>query len=133
MKGSSFTTNFRAACSVLALTACLSIGSAQAADQGARHHAKGDYDAATGTYEVVKGDDLTEIGERFEVPLDGLKAENNLSSDVIEPGQKLTITTGTPTVSPSLSAQNKEPGLAADGQTGAERQYRAEGSELRSE
>jgi len=114
MKGSSFTTNFRAACSVLALTACLSIGSAQAADQGARHHAKGDYDAATGTYEVVKGDDLTEIGERFEVPLDGLKAENNLSSDVIEPGQKLTITTGTPTVSPSLSAQNKEPGLAAD-------------------
>ncbi|UHD17589.1 HAD family hydrolase [Thiocapsa bogorovii] len=109
-----FTTKCKVACSVLALSACLAFGSAQAADQGARHHAEGDYDAATGTYEVVKGDDLIKIGERFEVPLDTLKAENNLSSDVIKPGQKLTITTGAPTVSAPVSAQKKQSGLAAD-------------------
>ncbi|MGB5733895.1 MAG: LysM peptidoglycan-binding domain-containing protein [Thiohalocapsa sp.] len=109
-----FTTKCKAACSVLALSACLAFGSAQAADQGARQHAEGDYDAAAGTYEVVKGDDLTKIGERFEVPLDTLKAENNLSSDVIKPGQKLTITTGAPTVSAPVSAQKKQPGLAAN-------------------
>jgi hypothetical protein len=109
-----FTTKCKAACSVLALSACLAFGSAQAADQGARHHAEGDYDAAAGTYEVVKGDDLIKIGERFEVPLDRLKAENNLSSDVIKPGQKLTITTGAPTVSAPVSAQKKQSGLAAD-------------------
>ena len=113
-----FTTQLKAACSVLALAACLSIASVQAADQGARHHAEGDYDAATGTYEVVKGDDLIKIGERFEVPLDRLKAENNLSSDAIKPGQKLTITTGAPTgpaaVSAPVSAQKKQSGLAAN-------------------
>jgi phosphoglycolate phosphatase-like HAD superfamily hydrolase len=113
-----FTTKCKAACSVLALSACLAFGSAQAADQGARQHAKGEYDAAASTYEVVKGDDLTKIGERFEVPLNTLKAENNLTSDVIEPGQKLTITTGAPTVSAPVSApvsaQKKQSGLAAD-------------------
>ena len=113
-----FTTQLKAACSVLALAACLSIASVQAADQGARHHAEGDYDAATGIYEVVKGDDLIKIGERFEVPLDTLKAENNLGSDVIKPGQKLTITTGAPTgpaaVSAPVSAQKKQSGLAAN-------------------
>jgi hypothetical protein len=112
-----FTTRFQAACSVLALTACLAFGSAQAADQGARHHAKGEYDTVTAIYEVVEGDELIVIGERFEVPLDSLKAENDLSSDVIKPGQKLTITTGAPTVSApvtaSLSPQEKQPALAA--------------------
>jgi len=112
-----FTTRFQAACSVLALTACLAFGSAQAADQGARHHAKGEYDTVTAIYEVVEGDELIVIGERFEVPLDSLKAENDLSSDVIKPGQKLTITTGAPTVSAPvtapLSAQEKQPALAA--------------------
>ena len=112
-----FTTRFQAACSVLALTACLAFGSAQAADQGARHHAKGEYDTVTAIYEVVEGDELIVIGERFEVPLDSLKAENDLSSDVIKPGQKLTITTGAPTVSAPvtapLSPQEKQPALAA--------------------
>jgi LysM repeat protein/phosphoglycolate phosphatase-like HAD superfamily hydrolase len=112
-----FTTRFQAACSVLALTACLAFGSAQAADQGALHHAKGEYDTVTAIYEVVEGDELIVIGERFEVPLDSLKAENDLSSDVIKPGQKLTITTGAPTVSAPvtapLSAQEKQPALAA--------------------
>jgi hypothetical protein len=109
-----FSARFNAAWFVLALTACLSIGSALAADQGARHHAKGEYDAATGTYEVVKGDELIKIGERFEVPLDTLKAENDLSSDVIKPGQKLTITTAAQTVSAPVSAQEQQPGLAAN-------------------
>ena len=117
-----FTTRTKAAWSVLALSACLAFGSAQAADQGPRHHAKGEYDTVTAIYEVVKGDELIVIGERFEVPLDTLKAENDLSSDVIKPGQKLTITTGAPTVSAPvsaplsapLSAQKKQPELAAD-------------------
>ncbi|NEX22376.1 LysM peptidoglycan-binding domain-containing protein [Thiorhodococcus mannitoliphagus] len=98
-----FTTRFKAAWSVLALTACLSVGSAQAADQGARHHAKGEYDSVTAIYEVVEGDELIVIGERFQVPLDTLKAENHLTSDLIKPGQKLTITTDARTV----STQNK--------------------------
>jgi len=109
-----FTTQLKAACSVLALAACLSIGSGLAADQGARHHAKGEYDTVTAIYEVVEGDELIVIGERFEVPLDTLKAENDLGSDVIKPGQKLTIATGAPTVSAPVSAREKQPGLAAD-------------------
>ena len=80
-----FTTRFKAAWSVLALTACLSIGSAQAADQGSRHHAKGEYDTVPAAFEVVEGDELIVIGERFQVPLDTLKAEKNLTSDVIKP------------------------------------------------
>ncbi|MGB5064529.1 MAG: sulfatase-like hydrolase/transferase, partial [Candidatus Competibacter sp.] len=86
-----FTTKLKTACSVLALTACLAIGSAQAADQGSRHHAKGEYDTVTATYGVVEGDELIVISERFQVPVDTLKAQNNLTSDVIKPGQKLTI------------------------------------------
>ena len=115
-----FTTKFKAAWSVLALTACLSIGSAQAADQGSRHHAKGEYDTVTATYEVVEGDELIVIGERFQVPLDTLKAENNLTSDVIKPRQKLTITTGAPTASAqekpreASPEQVQAPGRAAD-------------------
>ena len=111
-----FTAKFKAAWSVLALTACLSIGSAQASDQGSRHHAKGEYDTVTATYEVVEGDELIVIGERFQVPLDSLKAENNLTSDVIKPGQKLSITTGAPTVSAREKPpeQVQAPGRAAD-------------------
>ncbi len=81
----------KAACSVLALTACLTVGSAWAADQGPRHHAQGQYDAVTTTYGVVDGDELVVISERFQVPLDSLKAQNKLTSEEIKPGQKLTI------------------------------------------
>ena len=95
--------------SILALTACLAIGSVQAADQGSRHHAKGEYDTVTAIYEVVEGDDLIVIGERFEVPLDTLKAQNKLTSDEIRPGQKLTITTGAPTVSAQEKPQEASP------------------------
>lgn len=55
---SSLTTGLTTAGSVIALTAWLAIGSAQAADQGPRHHAKGQYDTVTATYVVVEGDEL---------------------------------------------------------------------------
>ena len=53
-----FTTGLKTVFSILALAVCLAIGSAQAADQGPRHHARGEYDTVTSTYVVVKGDDL---------------------------------------------------------------------------
>ena len=89
-----FTTRLQTVCSVFALTACLVVGSVQAADQGSRHHAKGQYDTVTATYIVVEGDDLIAIGERFEIPVDTLKAQNKLSSDEIEIGQKLVVAVG---------------------------------------
>jgi hypothetical protein len=39
----------------------LAAGTAQAADLGPRHHAQGQYDAATATYGVVEGDELVVI------------------------------------------------------------------------
>ena len=44
------TTGLKTACSILALTAGLAAGSVQAADQGTRYHARGQYDTATATY-----------------------------------------------------------------------------------
>ena len=38
---SPLSTGLKTSCSALALTACLAAGSAQAADQGPRHHARG--------------------------------------------------------------------------------------------
>jgi arylsulfatase len=73
---------------------CLAAGSVQAADKGPRHHAEGQFDAPTGTYEVVKGDDLAAIAERFGVTVADLKDANKLDSDKIEVGQKLAIATG---------------------------------------
>ena len=75
---SPFTTGLKTACSVIALTACLAAGGAQAADQGPRHHAKGQYDTVTATYGVVEGDELIVISERFQVPVDTLKEQNKL-------------------------------------------------------
>ncbi|MFZ1539204.1 MAG: HdeA/HdeB family chaperone [Chromatiaceae bacterium] len=80
-------------CSVLALTACLMVGSAQAADQGPRAHAQGKYDTVTATYVVVEGDDLFAISERLQVPVDDLKNHNKLASDKVEAGQKLAVGT----------------------------------------
>ena len=81
----------KTACSVIALTAGLAAGGAWAADQGTRHHARGEYDTVTATYTVVEGDELIVIGERFEIPVDTLKARSKLTSNEIKPGQKLTI------------------------------------------
>ncbi len=67
--------------STLALAACLTAGSAWAADKGPRHHAQGQYDTVTLTYVVVEGDDLVAVSERFEIPVDVLGAQNKLTSN----------------------------------------------------
>ncbi|MDG4553077.1 MAG: DUF1254 domain-containing protein [Candidatus Competibacter sp.] len=76
------------------MIACLIVGATQAADTGERHHARGQYDTVTATYTVVEGDDLTAIGERFEIPVDALKTRNHLRSDEIEIGQTLIVAAG---------------------------------------
>ncbi len=86
-----FHTGFKTVLSVLTLTSCLVLGSAQAADQGPRHHAQGEYDTVTATYVVVEGDDLIAISERFEISVDALKAQNKLPSNEIKVGDKLAI------------------------------------------
>lgn len=43
-------------------------------------------------YEVVYGDTLSEIAEKYEVSVNYLKEENNLTSDTIHPGQIIKIT-----------------------------------------
>src|SRR5512139_394283 len=86
----------------LAVLACLVFGSVQAADKGPRHHARGEYDTVTYTYVVVEGDDLVAISERFEIPVEDLKAQNQLSSNELKPGQKLVVaTTGGPDSPPA--------------------------------
>jgi LysM repeat protein len=85
---------FATRCSALALAAVLAGGSAQAADTGARAHAKGEYDTLTATYVVVEGDDLFAISERFEVPVDELKAHNKLTSNEVKPGEKIHVAAG---------------------------------------
>jgi len=78
---------------VLAALACFVFGSVQAADKGSRHHARGEYDTVTATYVVVEGDDLFAISERFEIPVEDLKTQNQLSSNELKPGQKLVVGT----------------------------------------
>jgi len=91
---SPFTTGLKMSCSALALAACLAAGSVQAADKGPRHHAQGQYDTVTFTYVVVEGDDLVAISERFEIPVDALRAQNKLTSNELKPGQKLAVPGG---------------------------------------
>jgi arylsulfatase len=75
---------------VLILGVAMGCG-AQASDGGPRHHAEGAYDASAATYQVVAGDDLAAIAERFGVTLEALTAANKLSSTVIDVGQQLAI------------------------------------------
>jgi len=102
---SPFTTGLKISCSALALAACLAAGSAQAADKGTRHHARGEYDAVTTTYIVVEGDDLVAISERFEIPVDVLRAQNQLGSNELEVGQKLVVATGAAEGGPASASQ----------------------------
>ena len=66
-------------------------GTARAGDGGPRRHAEGAYDAVNGSYTVAPGDDLSDIAERFGIPLGTLEQQNNLTSAQIEVGQTLTI------------------------------------------
>ena len=50
--------------------------------------------AKTATYEVRKGDTLGKIAIGLNTSIKGLKYANNLSSDLIQVGQKLTIPVG---------------------------------------
>ena len=104
-----FATGLKTACSVLALTACLAAGAAQVADQGPRHHAKGQYDTVTATYTVVEGDELIVIGERFQIPVDALKAQNKLASDEVKVGQKLVVAASS--AGPANTAAGKRPNI----------------------
>jgi LysM repeat protein len=99
----------RAVFSVLALTAAitlgLALGSAQAADSGARRHAQGGYDAANATYTVAEGDRLSAIAERFGTTIDAIKADNKLQSDEIGVGESLVLAAAdADETSPSASA-----------------------------
>lgn len=82
---------FATLCSAVAVAAWLGASVAQAADTGARAHAKGKYDTVTATYIVADGDDLFAIGERFEVPVDQLKSHNKLTSDEVQGGQTIQV------------------------------------------
>lgn len=81
---------------IVALAGGLVLVSAMAADQGPRHHANGQYDAAAALYVVAAGDDLVAIAERFGVSVAELKVGNKLASNEIEVGQKLVVPAGTP-------------------------------------
>ncbi len=102
-------------CSVLALVVCLAMGNAQAADTGPRAHAAGKYDSMTASYLVVEGDDLFAISERFEVPVDTLKAHNKLTGNEVKAGQKLAVgaagasTAAAPHKPPTHQAAAKKP------------------------
>jgi LysM repeat protein len=74
-----------------ALAAILTVGAAQAADTGPRAHASGKYETVTATYVVMEGDDLFAISERFQVPVETLKAQNKLASQEVKPGQRLAV------------------------------------------
>jgi len=96
----------RRLCGALAVMICLYVGGTQAADTGPRHHARGEYDAATATYVVAAGDDLGAIAERLEIPVAELMRENHLKTTVINVGQKLTVAGGTPPA--ATGVQGKE-------------------------
>ena len=89
------------------LAAALSLGSAQAADQGPRHHAQGQYDPATAGYVVAPGDDLIEIGKRFGVSVTELKEWNGLASDTIDAGQTLKVAADTSASAATAANQYK--------------------------
>jgi acid stress chaperone HdeA len=74
-----------------ALAAILAVGVAVASDRGPRAHAEGKYDSVTATYVVAEGDDLFAISERFDIPVEALKAQNKLPANEVEAGQKLSV------------------------------------------
>ncbi len=63
----------------------------------------------TATYIVVDGDDLFAISERFEVPVDQLKAHNKLTSDEVKEGQKIHVPAAGTHASATHKAAAKKP------------------------
>jgi len=100
----------RRLCGALAVMICLYVGGTQAADTGPRHHARGEYDAATATYVVAAGDDLDAIAERLEIPVAELMHENHLKTTVIDVGQKLTVASGTPPAATGIQGKESTTG-----------------------
>ncbi|MGA7980862.1 MAG: DUF1254 domain-containing protein, partial [Chromatiaceae bacterium] len=106
---------FKMASAAFALAAFLAVAGAQAADKGASHHAQGRYNTLTATYVVVEGDDLSAISERFEIPLETLKAQNKLPSSEIKVGDKLVLApAGAPEVGAAVSKKTLESLSAPD-------------------
>ncbi len=105
---------------ILLLAAALITSSALGADNGPRAHARGGFDAATGVYTVVSGDDLGPVAARFGMSLPQIEQQNGLSSDQIQVGQKLVVAPPSlntsavgSTAAPAAPAAN-EPTLPAD-------------------
>jgi len=59
-------------------------------------------------YQVQPGDTLWAIAQRFGISVSDLKAGNNLSSDVIYPGQNLTIPGGVPPQAPDYTTLQQQ-------------------------
>ncbi|QGP91316.1 Beta-lactamase enzyme family protein [Neomoorella glycerini] len=59
-------------------------------------------------YQVQHGDSLWLIARRFGTSVDALKSNNNLSSDVIYPGQKLYIPDGTAADAPDYTSLQRQ-------------------------
>ncbi len=93
---------------VLGAIALVGAGTLAAADSAARPHAKGEYDAATQTYTIAPGDDLTHIGRRFGISVRELQTRNGLTGDRIPIGRQLIVEAGG-----AVSAQDGKPRSAA--------------------
>ncbi len=91
----------------LLLFSILCVGGVLAVDTGPRAHARGSFDAATGVYTVVGGDDLGPIAARFGMSLAQIEQQNGLSSDQIQVGQTLVVAL------PSLGGPAKDPAAPA--------------------
>ncbi len=76
---------------------------------------------STTTYVVKKGDSLDWISRHFSVSVKSIQNANGLKNDLIHPGQKLLITTGTKTTSKpnyrSVTAQAPQSSLSSRGST----------------
>jgi LysM repeat protein len=103
---------------ILAVVAMALVGGAVLAadDSGSRTHATGQFDAATNTYTVAVGDDLSHIAQRFDTTVAELTALNKLSGDAVALGQTLVVAAAGPDVKGSkpniMTANAAEPNEA---------------------
>jgi len=112
-----------AGATTVALAALLTVGAAQAADTGPRAHAQGKYETVTATYVVVEGDDLFAISERFQVPVETLKAHNQLASEEVKPGQRLAVASAAHKPKPHAAAKKPLAKMTCEDFVGLEATY----------